>query len=377
MIKINLFFMHLAAICKKNIDIIYYQEFCYILNKINVKELHSINMPSLKHYDDACYLIYNFLKNKEIYFTYTYIDKKLHAILNLFEGIFDAGLNKGVPWNLYWIKEERNFYFLEFINLVNHTDIHKIFWNKCIKNSNLKNAEENFLLCINLLKQEISQKKLHHTVNKIFSQALLWAENNIEVFDFRDYYIKNPNKTSNNINTPNCMFLCWLLKHIELIQQKKFKNKPCKILHDRQKEFQNHLKQAYEILSNEALKDCQAGRSLFDDVSMQILPKSNFSFSEAQNSIGIQIADMALSVIAKNYKNKQLSKKQQLLFDLVQTRTLLTYSFTEQSLQEELPKIYKYYQVTSILEKITPDTIRKREEKRIQNEMQKYSKSPQ
>ncbi len=227
------------------------------------------------------------------------------------------------------------------------------------------------MLCINLLKQEISKAQLHHTAYKNFSRALIWAENNITAFDFRDHCLNKPKKISNKINSPNCMFLCWLLQH------QKFKNKPCKILHDRQKEFQEYLELAYGILSNEALKDCQAGSALFDDVNMQILPKSSFSFSEAQNSAGVQIADMALSVIAKNYKNKQLSKAQQLLLNLVLSRTARTYSFTEQSLQNELSKICKYFQITSIHERINADTLTKREEKRIQNEMLKYSKSPQ
>lgn len=233
------------------------------------------------------------------------------------------------------------------------------------------------MLCINLLKQEISKAQLHHTAYKNFSRALIWAENNITAFDFRDHCLNKPKKISNKINSPNCMFLCWLLKNLEEIQHQKFKNKPCKILHDRQKEFQEYLELAYGILSNEALKDCQAGSALFDDVNMQILPKSSFSFSEAQNSAGVQIADMALSVIAKNYKNKQLSKAQQLLLNLVLSRTARTYSFTEQSLQNELSKICKYFQITSIHERINADTLTKREEKRIQNEMLKYSKSPQ
>lgn len=82
---------------KKNIDITYYQEFKNVLIQLNVTELHSIKMPNAKCYDKACYLIYNFLKDKKIYFIYTYIDKNLHAILNRFESIFDADLNKGVP----------------------------------------------------------------------------------------------------------------------------------------------------------------------------------------------------------------------------------------------------------------------------------------
>lgn len=178
------FFMNLAVMSEEDIAISYQKEFNQILSRLQIEELHGKKLQSFEVYDMASKLLYNFLLNKDINFTYTFVDKELFSITILYEALFDSGINEAVPWHSYNLRELRLILLLNFIVLIQQTqNVHKRFWNECIFGKDISKADTSFISCLNNMLSELTNINLDKRSIEIFYDAIFWAKKNYEQFE--------------------------------------------------------------------------------------------------------------------------------------------------------------------------------------------------
>ncbi|MBN8212359.1 MAG: DUF3800 domain-containing protein [Xanthomonadales bacterium] len=242
-------------------------------------------------------------------FGFYFIEKKTYALVQLFEAVFDAGLNEAVPWIHYWTPMR----FLIIRNLLDITD--DDFLKKSWDLSSAKNIEKRYPEVIELLTelQERASAALRDArLREIFLDALAFG---IKFPDKLDFGTKDQ-----KIISPNAVGFQFVISQIANQIRKKNATKATAITMDYQQQFNGaQLKtHKHQKLIAEGLRKSKPSEQRFilehplyrhltrHEILGREIPTQAPVVSRSVNSIGLQIVDLYLWIVGRAMKGEAL-----------------------------------------------------------------------
>lgn len=266
----------------------------HIKNMINCKELHA-NKLGLSKINIISGHLKRIIKDCGFKFFFVAVEKKYVSLVRLYDCLFDPYDNKAVPWTAYNFGILRSYLLIIFSTIINNNTIVK-FWDKCMMEKNKEKSKVAFLeVCA-----EIWRYRHHITdarAKKIISDALDWAQKNpTEIMFAAD------DKNLREMGAANFVAITSLIPAICDYAHKK-KKKIISITHDEQNQFENYFKYYHDIMRDSTPYELP---SYFGFGKNNFLPlrNSTFKVSPSESSNAIQIVDICLYLLKKEYEGE-------------------------------------------------------------------------
>ena len=275
---------------------------------LGINALHA-NEMGMYGIDQIADELYALQKKFHFGFDYHFIDKPAHALVVLFDAVFDAGINRAVKWDLYWTQLR----FPAILNLARIVDeaVLKEAWALCTA----KNAEavsDRIVELLNELKVRLMDSELDARTKELFSDAF-------------EFGIRNPLKLDfgvpdTKLVSPNAVGFQFVVRSIARRSRKARRKGRASITIDLQQQFNKSQMRTHELLTwaAEGMRKAGAGdrRAIFfhpllrdvDPKELQLtgMPIETPEVSSSKNSIGLQLVDLYLWMTNRLLRGEEL-----------------------------------------------------------------------
>lgn len=230
-------------------------------------------------------------------FDHYYIDKPVHALVVLFDAVFDAGINDAVKWDLYWTPLR----FPAILNLARIVDegLLKEAWALCTARKT-KALSERVVALLSELKARTENSELDARTKELFADAFEFGIRNPLDLDFGVPHTK--------LVSPNAVGFQFVVRAIARRTRKARRKGPVSIKIDRQQQFNKAQIETHDLLTAiaEGLRTTSAEERMSyllhplmhgldpKDLELKGLPISAPEVSSSEGSIGLQIVDLYL-----------------------------------------------------------------------------------
>lgn len=285
-----------------------------IRNDIQCSELHG-NEIGIAKIDSIADSLLSICKKYEFSFHLSIIEKKFLAIVQLFECLFDSGINRGVPYHIYNIFEFRGVLLVKVASIIDDDIICK-FWNGCIHENNTEKAHTNLQNICDIIIDNTSRLKDARS-KELIKDALTWAKVNCSEFLplFDEKYL--------NL-TGSANFIAFTMQLPAICKTSAAHKQDMNlIIHDEQSQFKKTFEYYYDIM-------CKAEKITLPSY---FCPETTLDFEPIRNCIftmepsdkhdGLQLVDIFLYLIKKHYEGKRITgKAKKLLSHIIQNTSL-------------------------------------------------------
>jgi hypothetical protein len=281
--------------------------------ELNVKRIHAAELgvgrliPVVKRIAD-------FSKKHDLRFSLLKVTKKDHAVISLYDQVFDSGMNKAVSWHHYFTP--LRYPMLIKVAFLFDDQLRKDAWAARKETNSAKSAAALVTICETLLSR--IDRLPDARSRDLVSGALKWAA--AKPFEI-DYGVGNKD-TALQIS-PNLVGFQQVMQ-IMAVQSNKKGRCIRKITVDRQTEFnkaQGELASWYDNLR--AVKhntDFGPGMPKFDYSMMPEVPPS---FTPGDESAGLELVDVTLWISKRLEENKDVPAQLRHLFAIQTKRGLV------------------------------------------------------
>ena len=212
----------------------------------------------------------------------------------MFDVLFDSGENAAVAWHNYNFRPLKIILAFKLAAIVND-EIAREFWRSLL----LPNEEDARKMLPTLC--EGLKARLHilpdEKSREVLGGGLDWIIKHPESIQF-----VTEQKIAKQGHFPNLVAFANLLQGLQDFSQR-WKKKIARITHDEQSEFGNMLQSWHALFANAAPDIIEwAGESY----SLQMAPGSQFLIKPDEQSVGIQMADVALWLYGQALKGKDI-----------------------------------------------------------------------
>lgn len=271
--------------------------------KLNVKRLHA-NELGVSRLSEVAPSLGHFALKRDVRFSLYKVVKPDHAIITFFDQVFDAGLNKAVPWHHYWTPLR---YVLVFkVAHLFDNDTARAAWAARQERNSAKAAEALRRICATL-KSRLNRLPDVRS-RELISGALTWAAAN--PFEI-DYGVSNKD-TALQIS-PNLVGFQQVLQ-AAAAQAQKQSRQVRRIVVDRQTQFnraQGELADFYRRLRGH---NHSMGPGM-PELDMTNMPEVPPDFCPGDESAGLELVDVVLWVAKRWQEEKPLSQELAKMFD--------------------------------------------------------------
>jgi hypothetical protein len=270
-----------------------------MLSRLGVEALHASPLGE-ERIEKISPLLLQLQKKMRFEFGYYFIEKRTYALVQLFEAVFDAGLNEAVPWIQYWTP--MRFLLIHQLSTIVDEDLLQKSWALC----SAKRIERNYAAVVELL-TELRRR----TVELVSDQRL----NEVFLNAF-DYGIRFPEKldfgTSDpKIISPNAIGFQFVVAHMARLMRNKDVRRVTAITLDYQQQFNSSQLKThhYQHLISQGLRnsshkdqDVILNHPLYAHLSRKEIlghgiPNQLPTVSRSAASIGLQIVDLYLWIM--------------------------------------------------------------------------------
>ena len=263
--------------------------------RLGVSSLHANEMGvgGLAKIEDVLHALQ---KRFRFGFDYYYIDKPVHALVVLFDAVFDAGINDAVKWDLYWTPLR----FVAITNLARIVDegLLKEAWGLCTARKT-KALPERVVALLRELKAHTEESELDGRTKELFADAFEFGIRNPMDLDF--------GVTHTKLVSPNAVGFQFVVRAIAR-RARKGGNGPVSIKVDRQQQFNKAQIETHDLLTaiGEGIRSASAEERAFyfhhpllrdmdrKDLELKGMPIKVPEVSSSSASIGLQIVDLYL-----------------------------------------------------------------------------------
>ena len=331
------YFGTMAVMCKDDFDARFSKQFQDISLDLNLDSIHVRKLKKARDMDRLCKSALSLIEGQDIRFTYTWVEKELHACAKLFDILFQTS-NRAVPEMWYINPEIRTLLMSDFCRLVDEATV-VLFWKECLNGRKEQRARVAFLKTLSQLRNHFSDVQ-DKRLKEVLTDAVSWA------WDHPDripYF--NPRTVDRRIHTPNAVYLFVLMKSAEE-QMEQWRDDHCTIVHDRQHEYEEAIRKQHEgmTMADQPVRE-YLGYGQW--VQNTVLPCSNLTFSPSETSAGLQFCDLCLSLLGRYQMDKDLSYNEQELLGFVDRNIAAQYHFTwEQTLNSRQLAVSRQYNLS-------------------------------
>lgn len=274
-------FFTAALITKTNFDLLKGSAIKSLCRSIGVDALHA-SVLGFEPIEKIAPSLLAILKDSDARFFFSRVEKRYLLATKVFDTFFDSGENPAAPWMVYNFRLLRLILCFKVATIINY-DIAEKFWAMLMAK---KEADARAMIpgiCDALL------ENVHQIVDQrsrdIITDALTWSQAHPEALD-----IFIAGRQAKNGHMPNMVAFVNLLQGLEHFSKRW--NRPLRrIVHDRQSQFENTLKEWHRLFSN------ASGEPIYrlgETYVLQMVKGSAFDVSASGQSGGIQVADMIL-----------------------------------------------------------------------------------
>ncbi|MGD9668816.1 MAG: DUF3800 domain-containing protein [Hyphomicrobiaceae bacterium] len=321
------YFLTAALISKSDFDLVYGPSIQALCVRLGVPQLHA-NQLKPDQLDQAAQAVLRILKKADARFFVSRVEKKYLAATKLFDTIFDAGENKGVPAHIYNIRALRMMLMFRVATMLDY-GIAKYFWSALMEPKQEK-AQEMFVAVCEQLRTRVDQLPDQKT-KKLVDDGLTWAIKHPD-----EIKMHSKGKLARYGHLPNMVAFGNLLDGLE--KQSIAWNRPVRrITHDRQMQFETSLARWHELFSN-ASPD-----PIFLPGEKYVFQKvfgSEFCVSSADKSAGIQVTDLMLWILRRISHEIQISEECARLFGFAARRGYM-HDFTFKHVSAEAERLVR------------------------------------
>lgn len=271
-----------------------------IRNDIQCSELHG-NEIGIAKIDSIADSLLSICKKYEFSFHLSIIEKKFLAIVQLFDCLFDSGINEAVPYYIYNIFEHRGNLLLNVASIVD-IDIISKFWNGCIHERNASKAHINLQnICDNIIKN--TRKLKDNYSKKLIKDALTWAKANCSEF--------LPLFDEKHLNlTGSANFIAFTMQLPAICKTSAaHKQDINSIIHDEQSQFKKTFEFYYNTMSQ--AEKITLPSYFCPETTLDFEPIRNciFTMEPSDKHDGLQLVDIFLYLIKKYNEGKNITGK--------------------------------------------------------------------
>lgn len=311
-----------GVLCSKlNVDILGRDIHSAMIKKLGVESLHAAELGVARLSE----IVPSLLKMQDKFkfgFDYYFIHKPTFALVMFFEAVFDAGLNKAVPWIYYWTP--LRFLLLHELSGLLTEDQLKSAW-KLVLSAPSKDIEKNIVSLLQGILGDLDAAQMDGRAKEVVSGALQYGILNPLKLDF--------SVADSRIVSPNAVCFQFVVGAMAKRLRKKKKKDALGIVVDRQSQFNpaqvdtHRFAQKIEMglaAAPAAERSWYLGHPLhrgFDDVHVlrKNTPKKEIEVRASNDSIGLQIVDIYLWVFNRLLSGKDLSEELLVLVDYLMT----------------------------------------------------------
>lgn len=290
-----------------------------IRNDIQCCELHG-NELGIAKIDSIADSLLAICKKYNFTFSISIIEKKFLALAQLFDCLFDSGINIAVPYHVYNIFELRGL-LLEKISTIINIDIVNKFWNGCIHEKNISKAHANMQDVCEYIIQNVDKLKDNRS-REIVRDAMVWAKSNcsefLPLFDKRHL---------NLMGSANFIAITMQFDSIckRCIDSKK---KVVSIVHDEQSQFKKTFEFYYDVISKSP--QISLLQYFCPNATLDFEPLKNCIFTMEPSNMhdGLQLVDLFLYLIKKFNEGKKVTgKAEELLLYILKATDINFFTF--------------------------------------------------
>jgi len=324
-------FMTAALITKDDFDTVYGQQVNRIAKSIGEAVLHA-NLLGGGMIELVAGDLLELFEQCQANFFVSSVNKSYLVTAKLVDTLFDSYENKAVPWHVYNFRPLRLLMVFKVGSILTE-DIAKKFMVSILE-KNEHYAYQIFSEALSELKRNVPSLPDKRT-RQLIDEAIDWAQNNPEAI-----YLHTNSKAIRKGHLPNMVVFPNLLRGIDQVSVR-MKLPVREIVHDRQNEFQEILREWHRLFSN-AAPDVVAwpGEEPF---SLQCVAGSEFRISSSGDSAGIQVVDVVLWIFKQFIKGEALrSRSKELLLYVFRHghQHALSFESVERDLEEYFGKLF-------------------------------------
>lgn len=264
-------------------------------SQLGVERLHA-NELGVDRLTSICTQLDTIQRKNKIRFDIYSIRKEDHAAISFFDQVFDAGLNKAVPWDWYWTPL-RYILLLEVASLFDVPTL-KRSWEARVE----RDADKANEILEDVLQQLLS--RIHYISDprsrEIINDALRWASRYPEEIHYNIYTKKSLLQIS-----PNLIGFQSVLHGIAF-RLEKDGGKALSIVVDQQSQFNKAQKWITNFYQQTKDIPTEMGPGL-PEIDLTHIPEVSISCVAGTENIGLELVDIYLWLLKRSFEKKPLS----------------------------------------------------------------------
>jgi hypothetical protein len=292
-------FITAAMMTKTNFDLVWRSSLASIARQVSVEALHAneLGVARIEMIADGLLRI---VKKADARFFMSRVEKRYLAASKVYDTYFDAGENLAVPWHIYWIRPMRLLMTFKLSKFIVTEEIALTVW-ECLTTQSEKQSRVLFLQAAETMLRRVSNVPDQRS-RQVISEALHWARENPENFST---HLKD--KASRYGHSPNFVAFTNLLDGIEKVS-KSWKRPVREIVHDRQSQFENTLKQWHKVVSRPELAAAEPTHWPGEDEPLHFgkAAGSQLRMATEETSSGLQVIDVVLWLFKRVLDQKEI-----------------------------------------------------------------------
>lgn len=259
-------------------------------------------------------------------FDYFFVEKTAYALVSFFEAVFDAGLNKAVPWQTYWTP--MRYLMIHKLAQLFDDELLRASWALCTA-TNVQQHADDIVLLLNEVKRRAVDSALDARTIEIIVDALNFGIAHPLVLDFG---ASNPLLVS-----PNAIGFQFVVSAIARRVRRKGRKVAASIVIDQQAQFNRVQIETHQFLRRfaegfrmapERDRQWYISHPMFvtldkADVVHAGLPSTPITVSKSVSSIGLQIVDVYLWLANRVLDGALLSPELVQLWNLFAKRSIV------------------------------------------------------
>ena len=279
-----------------NVDVLGWSAHKEMTGRLDVEALHAneIGVDGLAKIQDVLHALQ---RKFRFGFDYYYIEKPVHALVVLFDAVFDAGINEAVKWDLYWTP--LRFPAIHNLAQIVDEELLREAWDLCTERK-IKTLSDRVVALLRELKARTDDSELDGRTKELFGDAFEFGIRNPLDLDFGVPRTK--------LVSPNAVGFQFVVRAIARRTRKAKQRGPVSIKIDRQQQFNKAQMDTHDLLTaigeelrrggaeermnyllHPLLRDLDA-----KDLQLKGMPIKAPEVSASEDSIGLQIVDLYL-----------------------------------------------------------------------------------
>lgn len=291
-----------------NVDVLGRKAHRKMTLRLGVETLHAneLGIGGLVEIED---LLLALQKKFRFGFDYYYIDKPVHALVVLFDAVFDAGINGAVKWDLYWTP--LRFLAIHKLASIVDEELLKKAWTLCTTREN-KTLSTQVVELLRELKARTVKSELDERAKELFADAF-------------EFGIRNPKDLGFGVPraklvSPNAVGYQFVIRAIARRMRKVKRKGPVSITLDQQQQFNNAQIETHGNITSiaEGIKSASKEDRAFyihhpllrdmdkEDLELKGMPIIAPEISSSGASIGLQTVDIFLWITNRWLRGEEL-----------------------------------------------------------------------